>query len=475
MSTGTTRAPRMESLFIAALVLFGFRLGVRPIGDNSMFTHLRTGVDMVSGKGIPLADPYSFTAAGHRWIVQSWLPEWTYGWLERVGGLRLVVLEQAVLCALLALLVVRLARAGSPLRTALAGTVAVGISAPYWSPRPLLFGLLCMALLITVVEQRRSPWLLVPLVWFWVQSHGSFPLGLVWLGARAGGQWLDWRSRPADTIRYTATFGAGLALSVLNPLGARLLSFPFTIGEKRAIFSNIVEWRSPNFQRADGRFAFVFLVLALLLLFRAKLAWRDILPVVAFLGAGLLAVRNLPLAAIVVAPVLGRALRRTEGADDRPARSSSVLSPSRMRINRVIVALMALTAVIFAASIWTTPALATHLFPEKTVSFLEHNGYLSDAHRVAAQDFVGNYVTLRYGRRVKIFIDDRYDMYPVDVSNDYLALSEGKPDSLGVLDRHRVDVVLWDRTLPLATILRVSDRWQQIFRDDDWVVYVRQS
>ena len=71
------RAPRLDSLFIAALVLFGFRLGVRPIGDNSMFTHLRTGADMTGGRGIPRTDPYTFTAAGRRWVVQSWLPEWT--------------------------------------------------------------------------------------------------------------------------------------------------------------------------------------------------------------------------------------------------------------------------------------------------------------------------------------------------------------------------------------------------------------
>ena len=51
-------APKMESLFTAAVVLFGFRLGARPIGDNSMFTHLRTGIDMVANGSIPTA-PYN--------------------------------------------------------------------------------------------------------------------------------------------------------------------------------------------------------------------------------------------------------------------------------------------------------------------------------------------------------------------------------------------------------------------------------
>jgi hypothetical protein len=79
------RAPSLESLFVAALVLLGFRLGALPIGDNSMLTHLRTGIDMARTGAIPRHDPYTFTAHGHPWVVQSWLAEWTYGVLERAG------------------------------------------------------------------------------------------------------------------------------------------------------------------------------------------------------------------------------------------------------------------------------------------------------------------------------------------------------------------------------------------------------
>src|SRR5947208_8592029 len=96
------RAPSLESLFVAVLVLLGFRLGVLPIADNSMFTHLRTGLDMVGGGGIARVDPYSYTAGGAEWVVQSWLPEWTYGWAHRLGDFHLVQLEQGLIFALLA-------------------------------------------------------------------------------------------------------------------------------------------------------------------------------------------------------------------------------------------------------------------------------------------------------------------------------------------------------------------------------------
>ena len=464
------RAPKLESLFVATFVLLGFRIGVRPISDNSMFTHLRTGFDMVRGRGIPRSDPYSWTAHGTDWVVQSWLPEWTYGWADRLGGFRLVVLEQALLMAGLAWLILRLARAGSPSRTALSGLIVMGVGTPHWAPRPLLFGLICMALTIGIVERRRTPWLLVPVVWFWVQSHGSFPLGLVWLGARAAGEALDWRGWPRDAMSYVGAFATGLVVAVLNPLGARLLTFPVTVSDKRDAFRQIIEWMSPNFQRGGGRVTLLFLVLALLLLVRARLTWRDVVPVVTFLAAALVASRNLPVLAIVMAPVLGRTLRRPESAPSRRTETGT-----QERTNRALAAALAVAFVLFGLSIRSRPGLDLDSYPVEAATFLEQEGFLAETHRLAHMDFVGNYLELRYGDRVRVFIDDRYDMYPTDVSRDYRRLLGGAPQSLDILDERRVSVILWDKDQPLPNLLRLSGRWEEIHASDDWLVFRRSA
>jgi hypothetical protein len=470
----------LESLFTAAIVLFAFRLGLRPIGDNSMFTHLRTGIDMVAGAGIPRADPFSFTAHAHQWIVQSWLAEWTYGVFHDIGGYHLVVLEQGLVTAGLAWLIVRLARAGTPLRSAAGGIIAVGVGAAYWAPRPLMFGLVCMALTVTVVEHKRSPWFLVPIVWFWVQSHGSFPLGLAWLGARALGEGIDRRVWPRDAVRYIGAFVVGLLVSIINPLGIKLLEFPLTLGDKRDIFSSIVEWQSPNFQSAEGRFTLVFLTLAVAVLIRQRVPWRDVVPIVAFAAASFIAVRNVPVLAIVLAPCLGRALRRSEHGEPRTASTATATAggaatASRARIQRVAAAVLAAAFLLFAVSALSdsTNALAAGGYPEDAVTFLQHQGLLASPHRLAHQDFVGNYITLRYGTKVLDFIDDRYDMFPVNVSKDYLALLGGKPTALEILDRRRIDVVLWQKDKPLASMLSLSRDWKEIYRKGDWVIYQR--
>ena len=80
---------------------------------------------------------------------------------------------------------------------------------------------------------------------------------------------------------------------------------------------------------------------------------------------------------------------------------------------------------------------------------------------------------LRFGRKVKVFIDDRYDMYPADVSRDYRRLLSGYPQWQAILHTRNIDVVLWDRDLPLTSLLKASGHWLEVFTEGDWVVLRR--
>src|SRR3954447_17976446 len=89
---------------LGAFFVFGYQQGAKQFHDNGTFTHLKTGIDMAKTGAIPRTDHYTFTARGHAWTVQSWLPEWTYGWAYRIGGYRFVIFEFAVLIGALAVL-----------------------------------------------------------------------------------------------------------------------------------------------------------------------------------------------------------------------------------------------------------------------------------------------------------------------------------------------------------------------------------
>ncbi len=480
---GAGRRP-LDGLFAAAFGLVGLALGARPIADNSTFVHLRTGVDIVAGRGIPRVDPYSATAAGSDWVVQSWLPAAVYGLAQKVddGGGALLILN-GVLTALLTLLVHRLARSSSTLRTIGAALVAVAVSGPWWSPRPLLVGLACLALTILVVQGARRPWLLLPVAWLWVNSHGSFPLGAAWLVATAVGAGLDEGRVVTDRLRAGLWFLGGLVLACLNPLGPRLLLFPFSLGARREVFRLIIEWKPADFQSGRGMVAAAGLAAAVAVLSRRRVPWALALPAGLFVLLGLLAQRNLAPAGIVLAPALGAALARRddpppsagaeadEADEEAQGATGEARAPATFR-DRVLGAAVAAAAVAVVANALAQGSLNLAPYPVEVVQQGERLGAFRAGRLVATQDTVGCYLILRRGRGAGVFIDDRFDMYPVDVSLDYLTLLRANPGTREVLDRRGVDAVLWERSRPLVPVL-VDRGWRETAGDRRWVLLER--
>ncbi len=464
-------SPSLDQLIAATFALLGVRLGAGPIGDNSAFTHWRTGIDMVRDgiiPAIPRRDPYSFTALHHAWTVQSWLASYIVGWVDRLGGHGAVVAFGAFTMGALAWAVATMARTGRAQTTALAAGAALAVGMPFWAPRPLLAGLLCLAATIVIVRTRRSPWLLLPVVWLWVNTHGSFPLGVVWIGATCFGAWIDRRSgEDVDAPwRYLAAFAGGLVVAGINPLGPHLLTFAVTALSKGDVFRSVIEWQSVNFQHAEGIVCLAGLVTALAVLTRRRLPWRSTLPVIGFVVLGLYAQRNMAPLGVVLAPVLRDALRSDA--------SSSAMTEVRS-VNRVFGALLATMALVFALGAAAGPPIALGDYPVASVRWLERHHRFTESHRVASRETVGNYLEIRHGARGEVFFDDRVDMFPVEVSNDYRAMLAGGNDGVRALDRWKIDTILWTTPSAFVDRLRAGGDWSVAFRQSGWVVLTRKQ
>ncbi len=453
-----------DTLVVALFALVAFRLGLSPLSDNSAFTHLATGIRMVAHgvvPTIPRVDSYTFTAMGHEWVVQSWLAEAGVGWAHRLGGEHAVTVLCGVAMGALAWLVASLARTGRPARTAVAAGAALLVGVPLWAPRPLLVGLICLALTLLVVERQWSPWWLVPMVWVWVNSHGSFPLGMLWLVLVTAGAWID---RRRISLLYMVAFGLGLVAAAINPLGPKLLVFPATAWSKRDAFSRVAEWRRPDFMGAEGTVILVGLVVAAVVLVRARPRWRDALPVAVFLGLGLTAERNLALLAVVLAPALGRALHARV---DRP--------PLEGGLFRAWTTALAIAATVLAVMALQQPLVDASTYPVDAIVWLEARDRFDEPHRVVTTDKVGNYLELRHGPRGEVFIDDRVDMFPLAVTNDYIAMLDGTDRGVAALDRWKVDTVLWRADEALPSRLLADGEWRVAVRRSAWVVLLRRT
>lgn len=457
----------LEGLAAFALVVLGARTVAEPMQDNSLLTHLRTGWDILATWSIPRTDPYSFTAAGEPWVVQSWFASVLYGVLWQGFGAHAVILLQIALAAALSAILVSFVRSPSLLGTLGGGTPTIALGVVVWSQRPTLIGTLCFALFVWIFERDKPKWWLLPIGWIWVNSHGSYPLIFGWLFLRMLGEGFDlgrarWRHVVRAHARWVAWAAGAVAVGALNPLGPKLLTFWIvTLGERGKVFREIMEWGPPNFASSHGRTILFAIILAWVLSLQKRIPWRIALPFLVFLVATLLSVRYAAALSVVMAPFLASALRNLPPVGE-----------ASRRIVRGGTILVASVAVMVTAQVLASPAFTFKAYPAKAIREMDERGVLKDPERrVYSPLIVGNYRGLLYGDEARVFFDDRVDMYPVSVSRDALDLERNRGNPLEVFEKYNVTDALVEKEKAASIILGESSRWREVWSEKDWVWY----
>jgi len=448
------------------LTVIGLAIGLGSLHDNSFLTHLATGRMIFDEGSIPRTDPYSFTALGRAWTVQSWGASVIFAGVDEVFGLTGIRVVVGACCAALALLVWRLTSPAKGLLGRLLVTLpvlAVGIG--YWVERPLIFSLLFLVAVLFALEDRLDPRWLVPIMWVWVSIHGSFPIALAAIVAFGIGRLLD-RERPTTELQVLGWASLGTLLGgILNPLGWRLLVFPVQLLQRREAFEGIGEWQAPTWTSwSEKAFAVQAVIAVALILWRSR-RWRNIVPVALFVALSLQSTRNSAQASLIMIPAMAAAaygIGELDGLERRP-----VLRPVR-------VALVALLALVLFSGVSSTPDLDLSEYPVASATWMRAEGMLDVDDRVVTRDTVGNYLEAAYGPdEVRVFLDDRVDMYPVSVINDYRALLHEETDFQAVMDRAGASAVLWDTGTVFGDWLEDPDNgWTVVHREPGWVVAV---
>jgi hypothetical protein len=473
-ATPTSALPRASGLgwvFTALFGVFGWATGLAKLSDNSFFWHLRTG-EYILDHGIPHHDVFSYTAPGAKWVAQSWLAEVTYALLYRsVGGVGIRLFVGAV-GAGIGILTYRLALRLVRDRMVACGLTVAALAGIYtvWSERPLLIGVLFLLVLLWVVEAPESlvgrhPMVVVPvLMWLWANTHGTYQLGFAYLGLHLLGRWLDGAPPWLGRERRLLT-GAVIAFAAVfvNPYGVELVTFPIDLLSRGNILSHIVEWKSPDFRDAWGIALGLWMVVFLVALSRGRhrVTRRDLAVAVPMLLLALWAVRNVAIAPLIGLPVVARAFARDE---EKPSELRGTLLAAAITV-------LALAAVAMGYEATTEKTFDFSTYPVSSMRYLERHDLMGQ--RLLTTDAAAGYVILEDWPQQKVFIDDRYDMYPRSVIFDYFTLTAGKPGWNRILDTYDVDVIVWGKGSSLAALLDQSPDWQRVHRDATDAVWVR--
>jgi hypothetical protein len=228
------------SVVCAVVVLFG----VWPLSGHDFLMHLSVGQWTWRHGWVPLADDFSYTSAGERFIAHSWLAEVMFYLVtehtQTVGQmlLRFTLLGLALTFSLSA---ARMLKAPWP-AIMLVAPFVLGVMWARVEMRPQLFTTALLAaelwLLISVHTGCRSwrwLWALPPMGALWVNLHGGWPQGLATVCVVSGAVLVThYRRRVLGRRAIThlpprhlaLVLAAGVVALFINPYGWRLMVFP---------------------------------------------------------------------------------------------------------------------------------------------------------------------------------------------------------------------------------------------------------
>ena len=537
-----------DLIFVALLGLLVLtNLSVRLLGDAGIGWHIRTGQLILATHAIPRADPFSsaITAAispitaGTPWLAWEWLYDVLVGWLESAAGLNGVVLFTALIIAGLFSWTFRLLlRRGTNVFVALILVLLAASAAMiHFLARPHVVSWLFTVVWFWILESSekgcagfpsdssdspaayaakdgrgRRLWLLPLLMLVWVNVHGGFLVGFVFLAIywfSAVWQWFRLKGvrfeevlrkiRAGKRVRALAFTGILSALATFaNPYGWRLHVHIYRYLSNRFLMDHIDEFQSPNFHYvAQKCFAgLLLLTLVALAAKRRQASETGVSPALVVLFAvysGLYASRNIPVSSLLLILLIGPRLSDAmeslaeKLADRRIAvrwrglastqflqRMEAIEQTLRGHLWPIAAIMLTCWVAAHGGKLGATPLMDAHFdgkrFPVAGVNYLEKQDVQGP---LLSPDYWGGYLIYRLYPRVKVVVDDRHDFYGEEFLKSYLKMVRVEPGWEEFLQQHQAHCVIVPKDSALANIIAETPGWQPIYRDDVAAVFVR--
>jgi hypothetical protein len=436
---------------------------------------LRAGAEILDDLAIPTVDTWTFTAAGRPWVDQQWGAQIILSLAERGGSWTGLVLLRASLTGIIFGCLALIARRHglSARSVALLVLAALVVAAPAMALRPQLLGMACFAVVLVLIDGRRSHpralWLVPVVVAVWANLHGSFFLGPVALGLTL---LADVHDRDAGRHRTLLVAGISLISTCLTPFGPWVWAYAFGLSANPEVTARITEWQPTVIRDVTGAifFASVAGVVTLLARRGARTSWPTLAWLAVFLVIGLWAQRGIawwPLAAVVaVAPLLG---------SFQPMRAAE--EPTRLRqLNGLLAAGLALIGIALLP-MWRplepgTGAPAGVLDHAPAGITAELRGRIAPGDRILNPQVWGSWFEYAVPA-AQYAVDSRIELFAAETWEQYAALNNGSAGWQAALHDWDPDVivVLSDMT-SMAERLEKSG-WTRSFTDTDGIILER--
>ena len=471
---------------LAGIFIF---LNTHPIRPHDFWWHMRAGQEIAATGQIPQYDTFSSTMYGAPYnYTVYWMAQVAMYYTYSLGGPALVVfLHSTIITAGYALLF-RLCHMQSDNRriATLCVFIAAALGIHSWNVRPQTVTFLLGPMYLYTIAQytrrpRRALLALFPVgMLVWVNSHGSFPIGLILLGL-----WLidAWTTRhktprplwPDALAALTLTTLAGL----LNPRGIGILHYLVGMGQNPAVQQLVPEWAAPTFAQVDGATFYSLLLVSSLILLLSPRRPRpaQLLAFVMFGALSWRTSRGIPWFGIILAPILADSLpplfaKSGVSLTEKPPTSTN------LRVNQGFLALIILVVVgtlpWFKAHLPLPPLKAGLISAETPLQATDYMLQVDCPTPIFNEVGFGSYLIWAAQPNYPVFVDPRIDLYPLELWLDYIRISAAAPSWEEKLEHYGARTLLLNPQTQagLVAAARESQQWREVYQDEVSVILI---
>ena len=465
--------------------------------DGDLGRHITIGNYILDTGIIPTRDIFSNTLPGQRLVPHEWLAEFIFALAHRVMGLSGAVLVAALLGAFTILIVYQeLIKRGSLRLVALfVATWVTVVSSVHWLARPHMFTFFFVVLWSYGLEhfyknEKIKLWIFPLLMLVWVNTHGAFIAGfVVWGTYLADWLWEFSQGRGnKDMGRQLFMIGVlSFVVTFINPAGVYLWGTSVGYVGNSFMTSHTVEYLSPDFHEKD-MWPFMFMVAFALfaLMQERKLQVREALLLAGWTIMSLYSVRNMPLFAVITAPIYASLiqpwaekmlywLKSPEGhlrPVAGPRESENVLRGYVWIVVPVLFLGFVLWREIPIDQKGTGNIFLPNVMPVQAVDWLQKN---PQDGKMFNHFIWGGYILYRMWPHETVFIDGQTDFYGEALMREYFDVINVTANWEKILDQHQVSWLIIPRDEALAKYLYSvnDDAWHVIYQDNTAVIFRR--
>lgn len=496
--TNTHRLKLAHLWAIVPLVVAWFAESIDYIEPFDFWWNLKSGQIMMQTGHFLGTDILVWSPVREPYYNPQWLSQLLFYWIYNASPYLMLTARALIITASVGLILWICGWRAKSLRVAGLATLITFFTAwTNYGVRPQLFAFLPFLGFLLILERKDThpQWLplLVPLMLFWVNSHGSFLLGgalvtiyavgscLEKIGSREGREWLRSRAAIWQLFWFAAT---GLA-TLLNPYFLDIYRyFSIATNDPIARAANI-EWQPPTLSNGTGQlfFAQVVIFLASLYFSRRRLRATELLLIAAFGYLALTSLRNVMWWGWVTAPMLAANFAAISARRSKFRAQSSAPTAQRIEapaLNWLIVVLLAGGA-LAVTPLWrqasplvppdAKPALS-ETTPTKVADFLANSNLPGPLFNYLEW---GGYLEWELYPRYRMFVDGRFEARQVQVWLDYLSVSHGRADWQQTLDRYGIRTLVLNKEFhkDLIPFVSTSSAWHKVYEDKTAVVFTR--